>query len=195
MRTIGIISEREDYQRNRVKARDLMPIEEEELLSLLDLCCRSEEQSTNRTGQNTKSQVLIGATTPSMFLRRGEEVIPPLRVPLFSSLVGNQKPSAIAITSSIGGLVNRFKEAQGNAEKAQVVSIALVEKLARALLVSSDHIEPDQTLERYGVDSLMAIELRNWAINNFQSKVAVFEIMGIPITKIGELIVRKSISI
>jgi hypothetical protein len=192
MRAIGIISRRPDYQRNRVNARDMIPIEEGELLSLLDLCC-DPRHKFHQTPPAARSQILMGATTPAFFLQRGDKVVPTICPRLFSGLTGTLEASAKSKARSADQHIELFKQAQTPAMKAQIVSNTLMAKLARALSVSADHIDPGKTLSDFGVDSLMAIELRNWAINDFQAKVAVFEIMGISITKIGELIVSRSI--
>lgn len=55
---------------------------------------------------------------------------------------------------------------------------ALTTKLARALSISADDIEQGKQLGAYGVDSLMAVELRNWIARDFGANIAVFEIMG-----------------
>jgi hypothetical protein len=155
MRAIGIISRRPDYQRNRVNARDMIPIEEGELLSLLDLCC-DPRHKFHQTPPAARSQILMGAT-----------ICPRL----FSGLTGTLEASAKSKARSADQHIELFKQAQTPAMKAQIVSNTLMAKLARALSVSADHIDPGKTLSDFGVDSLMAIELRNWAINNFQAKV------------------------
>lgn len=86
-----------------------------------------------------------------------------------------------------------FREATDTKERAEVVVTALVSKLARALSVSPDDIDVDKYLSDYGVDSLMAVELRNWIGNDFHANVAVFDIMeGTAITTIGDLIATRS---
>lgn len=70
---------------------------------------------------------------------------------------------------------------------------ALTNKLARALSISADDIEQSKRLGDYGVDSLMAVELRNWIARNSDANIAVFEIMGgTKIAAIGELVAGKS---
>ena len=70
---------------------------------------------------------------------------------------------------------------------------ALARKLARAMAISADDVELSKPLSSYGVDSLMAVELRNWIGKDFAANVAVFDIMGnVPIAKIGDLVVARS---
>ncbi|KAK0625498.1 hypothetical protein B0T17DRAFT_591051 [Bombardia bombarda] len=65
-------------------------------------------------------------------------------------------------------------------------------KLARALSIAADDVQQSKQLSNYGVDSLMAVELRNWIARDFGVNVAVFEIMGSSrIAAIGALIAQK----
>lgn len=66
---------------------------------------------------------------------------------------------------------------------------ALTTKLARALSISADDIEQGKQLGDYGVNSLMAVELRSWIARDFGANILVFEIMGgTKIAAIGELV-------
>jgi len=68
--------------------------------------------------------------------------------------------------------------AQGS-QRADLIATALCNKLARSLgLDSGDEVSADRSLADYGVDSLMAVELRNWLWGAFGASVAVFELMG-----------------
>jgi aryl carrier-like protein len=70
-----------------------------------------------------------------------------------------------------------FRQAGTAAERAEVVAMALRDKLARALGVPVDEIDVGKGLAEYGVDSLMAVELRNWIRRDLGVSVAVFELM------------------
>ncbi|RYP77642.1 hypothetical protein DL771_001010 [Monosporascus sp. 5C6A] len=191
MKTIGIIAEREDYERNRRRARDMIPIEEDELLALLDLCC--DPFGRYKQPDMDKSQIIIGATTPAFFLSRGEAPISLVRRRIFSGLTGILEASPGSRAYAKEDHVALFKQAPGPKERAEVVVGALIEKLARALSLSADDIDTERTLSDYGVDSLMAVELRNWFNNDFQAEVAVFSIMeNTPIVSLGELVATRS---
>lgn len=86
-----------------------------------------------------------------------------------------------------------FIQADGSLERIGIVITALKSKLARALGVEAKEIEGGKGLADYGVDSLMAVELRNWIQKDFGLSVAVFEIMqnGKKIDDIGILVEDK----
>lgn len=75
----------------------------------------------------------------------------------------------------------------------QVVLEGLATMLARAMSIAVDEVEPTKQLPDHGVDSLMAVELRNWIAKDFSIDVAVFEIMGgTTIVEIGLLVADRS---
>jgi len=53
----------------------------------------------------------------------------------------------------------------------------LLRKLARALLMSPDEIDAQKPTAAYGVDSLVAVELRNWISREAKVDLPVFEIL------------------
>ena len=40
-----------------------------------------------------------------------------------------------------------------------------------------DEVDPSASMSHYGVDSLVAVELRNWLSSASQSEVSIFDIM------------------
>jgi len=174
MRTIGIIAENEDYQKLREISANMNHVEEEELLSLLEIYCDSRQP----VPPPSRSQLLVGVVTPSDCQIKG---IPPpddMNRPLFSSFT---QALDIGLRTDRGDKVDSatlFKAAETEEAKVQIVIQALATKLARSLSILTDDIDADKRLFEYGVDSLVAVELRNWIAKEFLADVAVFDIMG-----------------
>ncbi len=77
-------------------------------------------------------------------------------------------------------------------EKEDVVFNALEAKIARALAISTADTDGNKPLFEYGVDSLEALEPRNWLVGEFETEIAVSDIMGgISIVAIGSLITKR----
>lgn len=55
-----------------------------------------------------------------------------------------------------------------------------LEELAKSLVAFQDNtsIDRDKQLQLYGVDSLLAVELRTWLVKEFKADITVFEIQG-----------------
>jgi len=78
-------------------------------------------------------------------------------------------------------------------EAAALIVDAVVAKVADVFNIPSEEIDPSLPLARYGIDSLVAVELRNWLSSSIKAKVSVFEILqSASILEFGELLATKS---
>ncbi|KAI1499235.1 hypothetical protein F5X99DRAFT_390720 [Biscogniauxia marginata] len=190
MRNIGIIAEKESYQRHRQNAADMQQIDDTELMALLSIYCDPELPLLSVP----KSQILIGLLTPTDFIEKGQAVPEMHDRPLygpFSYVVG--EATSTTANGAAEDPAELFRKAAETDERIQIVIRALSVKLARAMAISPEDVEPSKPLSSYGVDSLMAVELRNYIGREFQATVAVFDIMGgVPIAAIGDLVVERS---
>ncbi|KAH6615157.1 KR domain-containing protein [Boeremia exigua] len=189
MRTIGVISEKEEYQSFRMKGADMAKIEEKELMSLLDIYCDPSYSHSHRS----KSQILMGTITPSDLRSRGIMVPDAMERPLFSTFA-TCPDSLVAVESSEGtDAAGLFRKTEDVEQRERIVADALASKIARSLSMAHDDIDRDRPLFAYGVDSLVAVELRNWIGKEFAADVPVFDIMGgATIKAIGVLTVKNS---
>ncbi|KAF5531595.1 polyketide synthase [Fusarium napiforme] len=193
MSNIGIIAEKEAYQRQRETSNDMQPIDDKELLALLTLCC--DPKNPIGLPPLSEGQVLFGLRTPADIFEEGQEPPALLERPLlsaFSFLAGNNSTPAQAVEHAENAR-DVFQKSPDARERQQVVIRAIGAKLARAMSISPDDVEPSKPLSSYGVDSLMAVELRNWINKEFSSTVAVFDIIGsISIAGVAKVVVTRS---
>jgi len=191
MRDIGIVAETAAFQRRRLATEDMQQVSGSQLLALLDIIC--DPSTPQQQQQQSHSQILFGLRTPADFLL--ESKTPPLLLerPLFkafSRLAGTEGTAPQTGQADVAGM---FRAAESHEEKVQVVITALVGKLARAMCIAPDDVETSKPLSAYGVDSLMAVELRNWMRRDFGAAVVVFDIMGgVVIREVGEIVVTRS---
>ena len=185
MRNIGIIAETGAYQRQRQAADDMQPIEDTDLLALLTVCC--DPTSSELATPQAQSQVLFGLRTPADALVEGKPVPALLDRPLFapfSYIVGGSgtPPQGTSAYDNSPTATALFRTSTDSGERSQAVVRALAAKLARAMAISPGDVEPSKPLSSYGVDSLMAVGLRNWIKREFGATLAIFEIMdGYPL--------------
>ena len=69
----------------------------------------------------------------------------------------------------------------------QAVTAAIVDRLAKLLFTPSDEIDPSRAVSDYGMDSMIAAELRNWFVKSFQTDVTFLDLLN-PQTKILGLV-------
>jgi len=78
-------------------------------------------------------------------------------------------------------------------EAGTIVSEALAQKLSRSLSAMQGEVDMQRPLHSYGVDSLLAVELRSWISRQFGADVPVFEIQGgSSLATLGILVASKS---
>ncbi|KAL1857091.1 Type I Iterative PKS [Diaporthe australafricana] len=187
MRSIGVVAETERLQQHFQGSKGFVLVEEAEFLSLLDICC----DSLYQPGPD-KCQMVMGLETPASLLARSLEPPDLLQRPLFARF--SQLPGRNGGGGSGSGdddAARLFRQAESEVERAQVVVEALSKRLARTLTIKLEDVDTHQALHAYGVDSLIAVELRSWLGKEFAGDVPVFEIVsGKTVEAVGQLVAK-----
>lgn len=78
-------------------------------------------------------------------------------------------------------------------EATGIVQDALIQKLAKSLMFSAEDIEAVKPVSSYGVDSLLAVELRTWVYAEIKAEVSVFDLLAnMPISSLAGKIAAAS---
>lgn len=83
--------------------------------------------------------------------------------------------SGVTQKTDYGALLRAAKDVE---EAGNIVVTALAERLSRALSVPLEDIELTRPVHSYGVDSLVAVELRFWFAREMKVDISVFEILA-----------------
>jgi zearalenone synthase (highly reducing iterative type I polyketide synthase) len=104
------------------------------------------------------------------------------------------QPDAISPTLVTGETIgDRLRQAESIEDVTDLVLEALIDKVAKHLEQDMANIEPEEPLYTYGVDSLVAIEIRNWILKEFAADVALLDITAEePMFDLADKIVAKS---
>lgn len=191
MRTVGTLAEKEDLKNNFAKLPGLNLIEEEELLALLDILCHPKKNSHILT---TRSQITMGIATPADLVLQSDDMpLEHLHRSLFAYFGQSKSTTSNSVSANSVSPAALFRQAENTEEMTRIVVDSLVMKLARAVSIQADDVVVDRPLHLYGVDSLVAVELRNWIIKEFSADVPVFELLsGKTVLGIGQLVVKTS---
>jgi hypothetical protein len=74
-----------------------------------------------------------------------------------------------------------------------ILCAALKQKLVRAMMLDAEDLDLNRPLNSYGVDSLVAVEIRAWVFNQARSEVSVFDILSnAPIVILARKIAARS---
>ena len=204
MSDVGVIAENKGLNRGSEAASEIASVSEAEFHALLDYFC---DPFLNSSSPSTV-QSMVGLLIPAHFRSKGMELPSWTQAPMFSRLaqIGLHREDTSsaasvandAVTSSadLTDYAANFDRAASQTEASDVVVAALVRKLAKALAMDHTEIDTTRPLHAYGVDSLLAVELRNWFAKLFLIDVTVFDIMGqgTSIEGIGALLAAKRAS-
>jgi NADP-dependent 3-hydroxy acid dehydrogenase YdfG/acyl carrier protein len=205
---VGVIAENDEYAQHRGGLGGVLQVvEENDFHAILDYFCHSVNDSNNGNGRSTmdmsrQGQALFGLPTAR---HRHELTASPsnstnyenlLSQPLFTLLSHLDTSSSSNHTSSPSdantpNYAYLFATAASSSSASSIVTLALTHKLARAISIPASDIDVTKPLHSYGVDSLVAVELRNWLAKEFGAKIAVFRLMGAKdLESVGSIVVE-----
>lgn len=190
MGSIGYVSESLDRAAQFVKQVGLEAMRPDELFEMLDEVC----DPALPVPSPTEAQAVVGL--PSFQGPRDTER-PALYEtdPIFLQLRPDGSGSAAQGADGAADSVNwraQLSAADSEDTATEIVVQALAQKLFKmtAADVMSDLEAP---LHSYGLDSLVAIELRSWLLNEMGAEVAIFDLMGNGgVASLATLIVKRS---
>lgn len=188
MMSVGFMAENQEAVGIKSFATD--GIREDEFHALLEYHI----DPRNSTQTPLRSQVAIGLATRAVFQRKGFPEPSFMRDPLFTQL------RSIAESSDSEGGEESFaatREALRNAKTLEdatvILAEALVKRISGIMSLPLEDIDPGKPVHFYGVDSLVAVEFRNWLGKNLEADIEVLDIMGDDsISALSEKIAKKS---
>lgn len=125
-------------------------------------------------------QTVYGLSLPATMRARGMNPGHRMALPFFRHLfqlgASDQEPEG-PVEETVGHR-QRFSTASTLTEAGAVVCRAVMERMASNLPGLGDNPDMDRSFHSYGVDSLMAIELRSWFGKEFGADVPIFVIMS-----------------
>ncbi|KAG9201298.1 hypothetical protein G6514_005846 [Epicoccum nigrum] len=203
---VGVIAENDEYTQHRGGLGGVLQVvEENDFHAILDYFCHSVGNSNNGNGRSTmdmsrQGQALFGLPTAR---HRHELTASPsnsgnyeslLSQPLFtllSHLDTSSDPTSSPVDANTPNYAHLFATAASASSASSIVTLSLTHKLARAISIPAPDIDVAKPLHSYGVDSLVAVELRNWLAKEFGAKIAVFRLMGAKdLESVGSMVVE-----
>ncbi|PWY90616.1 putative polyketide synthase [Aspergillus sclerotioniger CBS 115572] len=175
----GVVAENEFLLASMRRIGHLMEIAQEELLALLDHYCNPNLPLLSADD----AQVLVGVEMPSAVMAKGLDLHHSIRRPIFSHLfrmgvygvsnepnngatyVGIDRPAALKAASSQDDAV-------------ALVTEWTVTKVSQILGLSASDVESSKPIHAYGIDSLVAVDLKNWFERDIGANFTVFDLMG-----------------
>lgn len=193
MNDVGVIAENADL--GHLAKAHLLSVDEHELHALLEYYTLPPPSIPK---SQLGGQLLVGLPTSHFVQSGGGEVPAAYSLPLFSRLRFLGRDTTVTsstenVPANVTNYGKLFQSASSPVEAAAVVVDGLVTRLSHALSMPSEDIDPTKPLHQYGVDSLIAVEMRNWFAKEFGSTVAIFTFLAAPsILAVGSLVTDAS---
>ena len=89
-------------------------------------------------------------------------------------MLATSSTAGAAAQLAIGVSVSRAKTPE---EAVEILTVGLAGKLGAILMVPADELDPETPITKYGLDSLNAIELRNWITKELGASLQVLELL------------------
>ncbi|RYP05180.1 hypothetical protein DL765_009915 [Monosporascus sp. GIB2] len=157
----------------------LMDIQQEEMLALLEFYC----DPSLPILRESEAQVVVGVELPSVIQAKGIDLHHSLHRPMFRQLFKMSSTNAGSDScansdGTVGDRVAALRSAPSQDDAAILVKTWLTIKLGQVLGLTGADIDSSKPLHAYGIDSLVAIDLKNWFASKIGADFEVFDILG-----------------
>jgi len=173
MESEGILADHRDVFDQIVNVKQLLPMSQAELFAILDEYCLPTA---------TRGQVVTGLELPDVVAAKGAQEPAWMREIMFSQL--HQSTSTLNTKEERAHDTNNqdlygIIQNEGSIETATTVLVtAIQDKVCKFLSLTPASFDISKPLHNYGIDSLIAMELRNWFLRILKTEVSVFDILG-----------------
>jgi NADPH:quinone reductase-like Zn-dependent oxidoreductase len=178
---VGYVAEDETGASNRnLTQLGMVEVRPEELLCLLEMAMQPTSADTNNDMPNGHLLTGVHSTNDAT---KGEDLPFWSRDPIFSHMdfvrphILKSKKGEKDESTLKRPLEESLKMATSPEEAESHLSEGLLQKLARALMMKVEDLDPKKAMSAYGVDSLVAVDLRNWLARSAGVDMPVFEIL------------------
>lgn len=174
-----------------LKNLGLVGIREEEFLAILAAAITA----FGKPDSNIPCQVITGLSTGGMMRQNGAPEYPYwFSDARFSHIRLMDTQTSQKETKSSGPQLQRLlSEVTSVAAAATIICEAIAARLAKSLRVPLEDLDPSKPVNAYGVDSLIAVELRNFIFREIKADMSIFDILGsIPLAMLSSKIAASS---
>ncbi|KAI1484805.1 KR domain-containing protein [Biscogniauxia mediterranea] len=182
------------------RAKEFVPMCTREVCALLDVYC---DPNTTLSRETISCQAIIGIRPPA-YWKSGQAVPWTMEQPFWQHMhhVPKSEDNVEEAEShmddpEVGSkdtqdIIQELTSNESLSEAAEVATQVLTQRVSTLLGTPTDGIDKQKPMHSYGLDSLSAIDLRNWVRNAFNTDLPVFEILGgVNFVAAGTLIARE----
>ncbi|KAI1263636.1 KR domain-containing protein [Xylariaceae sp. FL1019] len=148
-------------------------------------------------GDEYPPQVTVGLGTGDIIAANNLKAPAYFEDPRFGPLaVSSASNAGSASSDGSSDFAARLSKLRGNpdlTEASVIITEALVKTMADILRMPPSEVDPSRPMYRYGVDSLVALEVRNWITKEMKANMTLLEILAaVPMEEFASQIAKKS---
>jgi hypothetical protein len=173
---VGYVAEKwQTVNRDTIFALSSVGTSEDQLLSILEY----HVDPRNSTQSDTRCQVAFGLPRSFQYARAGMAEHSFLQDPLFTHLRIAAENTHINTDGNSAQVIQaQLRSAENKDAAIEVVMASIIKKLSSSMSMPIEDIDSSKPVHHYGVDSLVAMEFRNWFAKDMSADVPVLEIVG-----------------
>ncbi|KAJ5588138.1 hypothetical protein N7537_010816 [Penicillium hordei] len=134
-------------------------------------------------------QTVVGLSPSALSDKKQWQDNPLVRHLITNEKLGGKADSRPHSAKGAGSLLQAETLADANAAVLELST----EKLSKTVSMAMADVDANTPLHQYGVDSLVAVELRDWFAEELQAELGVFEILGgATLKSVSQLVAKKS---
>lgn len=177
------------YVANNKKLQKGFEDQKFEMIESTELLAMLEDAIANPRRENRSGQTVTGLGT-----YKPDNSLPVHALPIFSHF---RQANTTDIEEDHGDTVIKardvLKTAQTILEATTGVAASISAKISSLVMLPVDDISPDRSMADYGIDSLVAVEMRNWLFREIDVAASILELLGnITIFQLAEKLLRRS---
>lgn len=171
----GIVAENADLLASMRRIGHLMELSQADLLALLDYYC----DPALPLLPHDQAQVLVGLETTTSVRAKNIDLHHAIYRPMFRQLFRMDTSSSSSTNRAEAvDYSTELKEAASDEEAGALVTAWFRSKISRVLGLQEDDVDVERPVHTYGMDSLVAIDLKNWYAREIGAEVSVFLLLG-----------------
>ncbi|KAI1288881.1 lovastatin nonaketide synthase [Xylaria venustula] len=170
----GSVARNADLLANMRRIGHLMDISQSQLLALMDYYCDPSLPLLT----HEQAQILVGLETVSAVRAKKIDLHHMIYRPLFRQLFRMDTESTSVHKELVVDHGAKLKQASSDEEAGQLVTDWYQSKVAHMLGLKAEDVDVNLPVRVYGMDSLMAIDLKNWFSREIGADIQVFQLLG-----------------
>lgn len=175
--SVGYVAERREQKSfTTLFSFVLDAIREDELHSLIEY--NIDTRATGPT-RSPRAQLVTGLTTSETYRQKGAPEPSYMNNPLFTQLRASSSSGSSGENEDSGPSIQALLRTANSLDVAgALISDAIQKKLSYIMIIPVEEVDPQRSISSYGVDSLVAMELRSWFGKEMAADVQILDLMG-----------------